>query len=162
MKKKMLAIAMAVAMMASLSSLAFAANTESGATTIKVDVPKAYTVTIPATGNASTTAESELTFSAKDVILAEGDTLQIKVTESQLSASDGKSHTVTAGFKYGAAYASASALTNSVVATLTYDSDSHTATDTNKMFIDKVENASYAGTYTGTLNFTVALVEATT
>ena len=69
--KKLFAVILAVALMASMSVTAFAANTEGGSTEVSFNVDPTYTITIPATvelerkeDNGTVTYEKDYTIEA--------------------------------------------------------------------------------------------------
>ena len=135
----------------------------SGSTTVKFNIAPAYTVEIPATvtldkqEGENVTYEKDLPLKASNVRLEKGKELQVTIpigSTFQLSAGkatldytititvDNKQETVTAG---------------SVVATFETD----TADQTQKLHI-KAGNPDYAGDYSGTLTFAIAVADANT
>lgn len=134
-----------------------------GSTTVKFNIAPAYTVEIPATvtldkqEGETVTYEKDLTLKASNVRLEKGKELQVTIPTGstfQLSADkatldytititvDNKQETVTAG---------------SVVAAFETD----TADQTQKLHI-KAGNPDYAGNYSGTLTFAIAVADANT
>ena len=70
--KKLFAVILAVALMATMSTTAFAANTTGGSTEVSFNVDPTYTVTIPATvelqkveDNGTVTYENDYTLTAQ-------------------------------------------------------------------------------------------------
>lgn len=135
-----------------------------GSTTVKFNIAPAYTVEIPATvtldkqeGEDGVTYEKDLPLKASNVRLEKGKELQVTIPTGstfQLSAGkatldytititvDNKQETVTAG---------------SVVANFETD----TADQTQKLHI-KAGNPDFAGNYSGTLTFAIAVADANT
>ena len=150
--KKLFSILLAVALMATMSVTAFAANTTGGSTTITIDIAPTYTVTIPADVNVAFNA-TETAFGT------------IEVTASQIHpnkcikvalASDGKlenSIDATKVIPYaikdseGTAFTSATYLTEGDKTELSIHI---TANDW---------NAAYAGEYSDTVTFTVSYAD---
>ncbi len=170
MKKKIFAIAMAVAMMASLSSMAFAVevdqdnNTGTKAVTVSLTETSTYTVTIPAdvTYSKTTPETNKLVFSANNVLLEKGK--QLKVTADSAIDNTGKlslalsggdaADKITLDVKKGDV-----AITDSIIATFISGA---TASDDVTVTLSSPSAAPYAGTYTGTINFTISVEPTTT
>lgn len=163
MKKKMLAVVMAAAMMASLGSLAFAADTEvkpgagqTGDTNVSYKVDSTYTVKIPSDMAYSESATS-FTLTASGVKLEEGQTL--KVTSDQL-----KNGTLTLknGSKATGVNFTVKAGTDAIDADgLIKSFTSQAADQTVTLNLTPPASVDYAGTYSATVTFTVAVVDPT-
>ena len=146
--KKLFALILAVVMIATMSTTAFAANTTGGSTTITIDIAPTYTVTIPADVNVAFNA-TKTAFGAIEVEAAQIHPNKcIKVA----LASDGKlenSIDATKVIPYaikdstGAAFTSATYLTEGDKTELSIHI---TANDW---------NAAYAGDYSDTVTFTI-------
>ena len=163
MRKKIFAIAMAVAMMASLSSMAFAddvTDTIPKNTTVAYTVAPGYTVSIPASVTCTDGSTlTGLTFTASKNIIESTQTLKVIISGLETGADAGKislvngSDTVKIPVKLGTdacendttvvASFAAGTTDNSVSKSLTLDSTGVTF--------------KYAGTYSGTLTFTLSL-----
>lgn len=158
MKKKIVAIAMAAAMMASLSSLAFAAEntlngtTQTGTTDISYAFTPAYSVSIPATLEVSDTdADAALAISASGLFLEANKEIQISisdVTDGSLILNNG-SNTFSVKLKVDGAE-----LTSGKVATFTENK-------TANLTLSYTAKPQYAGTYSKNVSFTLLYTDTT-
>ena len=152
--KKLFALLLAITMMATLSVTAFAADydtTGDKGMTITYSVEPGYTVTIPPTvtiGTSGTSAE----ISAADVVVEKGQYVSVTLAENNdftVKTAEGAelAYTVTANGENIAAG-------GEILAVNPKDGKSGTATIT----FDIDESAiQYAGTYTGTITFIIAV-----
>lgn len=157
--KKLLAITLALVMVLSLSVTAFAAditqdsNPKTGNTTVTYTVDPSYTVTIPATVTLGQYAEVVI---AKPRV-AKGYEVVVRLTKT---SSDNNSFTLTTQEGASLDYRIESGLNNiiyvgSVVARCgNYGETNHTQL---KFEAPELAYVNYAGTYTGTVTFTVSV-----
>ena len=105
--KKLFAVVMAIALMASLSVTAFAANTTGGEADITTSIAPTYTVTIPATvelnkveDNGTVTYENDYTLTAQaGVRLKKGEYIEVTVaSDFEMNTAEGATlaYTITA------------------------------------------------------------------
>ena len=106
--KKLFAVILAVALMATMSVTAFAANTTGGSTQVKFNVDPTYTVTIPATvelnkveDNGVVTYENDYTLTAQaGVRLKKGEYIEVTVaSDFEMATTEGATlaYAITAG-----------------------------------------------------------------
>lgn len=165
--KKFASFVLALAMAAVCAAPAMADNqitqstSQSSDTTVTFTITPAYMVTIPGTvtlvennNNTPVTYESDLTLTASSVRLNQGKKLQVAIADGnsfQLSAGNAKlPYTITVNNN------STNVGAGSVVANFT----SQTANQSATLHI-QANDPQYAGEYTGTLKFTIAVVDAT-
>ena len=152
--KKLFALILAVALMATMSTTAFAANTTGGSTEVSFNVDPTYTVTIPATvelnkveDNGTVTYENDYTLTAEAGLrLKKGEYIEIAVlSDFEMTTTEGATlaYTIT---KDG------NALDNDVVATFTTDKAEQSST-----IHIAAGDPDYAGEYKDTVTFTVAV-----
>jgi hypothetical protein len=152
--KKLFTILLAVAMLATLSVTAFAANTEGGSTEVSFNVDPTYTVTIPATvelnkveDNGTVTYENDYTLTAQaGVRLKKGEYIEVTVaTDNEMETPEGATlaYTITKDD---------AALENNVVATFTTDKAAQTST-----IHIAAGDPDYAGDYSDTVTFTISV-----
>lgn len=130
------------------------ANSDTGETTVKFEIKPAYTVTIPQTvtldktgEGAAVTYEKDLELTASNVRLEKGKELHITISNAndyKLTAGGAELYYTIDGGK---------PLPTDVVATFTTPTTEKTVT----LHI-KAGNPTYAGNYSGTLQFTIAVV----
>ena len=165
--KKHAAFVLAMAMAAVCAAPAMAeGNTQitpdttskSGDTTVTFTIDPAYTVTIPGTvtldknEGEAVTYEKDLTLTASNVRLEKGKELHITISEAndyKLTAAGGAELAYTIDDKTPG--------TTDVVATF----ETKAADQTQKLHI-KAADPTYAGNYSGTLTFAIAVADATT
>ena len=151
--KKLFALILAVVMIATMSTTAFAANTTGGETEVSFNVDPTYTVTIPATvelkkveDNGTVTYENDYTLTAQaGVRLKKGEYIEVTVASDFTMATDEGAtlaYTITAE---GAAVA-----TGGVVAEFDTDKAEQTAT-----IHIAANDPDYAGEYKDTVTFTL-------
>ena len=153
--KKLFALILAVAMLATMSTTAFAANTTGGSTEVSFNVDPTYTVTIPATvelekkeDNGTVTYENDYTLTAQaGVRLKKGEYIEVTVaSDFEMTTTEGATlaYAITAG---GNAVGN-----DGVVATFGTDKNAQSTT------IHLAANdPDYAGEYKDTVTFTVAV-----
>ena len=164
--KKLASFVLALAMAAVCAAPAMAAGNQitestsnSCGTTVTFTIDPAYTVTIPSEvtldkkqAGETVTYEKDLKLTASNVRLNQGKKLQVTIADGsvlQLSAGSATlNYTITVG--------STEVSANSVVATFTTQAADQTAT----LHI-KANDPPFAGDYSGTLKFTIAVVNAT-
>ena len=149
--KKLFALILTVAMLATMSVTAFAANTTGGSMEVTYSVAPAYTVTIPETVTIGADGTSA-TVSAADVVVNKGQYVSVTLAADNnftVKTTEGAelTYTVTANGETVAAG-------GEILAVNPADSATGTATIT----FDIDESAiQYAGTYTGSATFTIAV-----
>ena len=154
--KKLFALILTVAMLATMSVTAFAANTTGGETELSFNVDPTYTITIPATvelaketaGDGTVTYENDYTIGANaGVRLKKNEYIEVTVTSDFTMETDEGAvlaYSITAG---GNAVAN-----NGVVAEFDTDKAEQTAT-----IHIAANDPDYAGEYKDTVTFTVAV-----
>ena len=151
--KKLFALILAVVMIATMSTTAFAANTTSGSTEVSFNVDPTYTVTIPATvelqkveDNGTVTYENDYTLTAQaGVRLKKGEYIEVTVaSDFEMTTTEGATlaYAITAG--------GASVANNGVVAEFATDKAEQTAT-----IHIAANDPDYAGEYKDTVTFTL-------
>ena len=152
--KKLFALILAVALMATMSTTAFAANTTGGSTEVSFNVDPTYTVTIPATvelnkveDNGTVTYENDYTLTAQaGVRLKKGEYIEVTIVSDYLMETPQGAtlaYTITKG---------GAALVDEVVATFTTDKAEQSST-----IHIAAGDPDYAGEYKDTVTFTVAV-----
>ena len=152
--KKLFALILAVALMATMSTTAFAANTTGGSTEVSFNVDPTYTVTIPATvelnkveDNGTVTYENDYTLTAQaGVRLKKGEYIEVTIASNYvMETPQGATlaYTITKG---------GAALVDDVVATFTTDKAEQSST-----IHIAAGDPDYAGEYKDTVTFTVAV-----
>ena len=158
--KKLFALILAVCLLASMSTTAFAAeigtetNASQGSTEVSFNVDPTYTVTIPAAvelekkeDNGVVTYENDYTLTAQaGVRLKKGEYIEVTVTsdyEMTTAENATLAYTITKG---------GAALVDEVVATFTTDK----AVQTSQIHIAAAD-PDYAGEYKDTVTFTIAV-----
>ena len=152
--KKLFAVILAVALMASISVTVFAANTTGGSTEVSFNVDPTYTVTIPATvelnkveDNGTVTYENDYTLTAQaGVRLKKGEYIEVTIASNYvMETPQGATlaYTITKG---------GAALVDEVVATFTTDKAEQSST-----IHIAAGDPDYAGEYKDTVTFTVAV-----
>ena len=149
--KKLFALILTVCLLATMSVTAFAANTTGGSMEVTYSVAPAYTVTIPETVTIGADG-TEMTVSAEDVVVEKG--LYVSVTLAAdnnftVKTAEGAelTYTVTKGGQSVAAGGEILAVD---------PADGKTGTANITFDIDEAA-IQYAGTYTGTATFTIAV-----
>lgn len=156
--KKLLALILAIALMASLPLTAFATNTEGGQLEVSFEVNPSYIVTIPSTVELAkkttdgvTTYENDYTITTEPgVRLHKGDTIVVTVSSDYvMDAQQGATlpYTITKG---------GAALENNVVATFS----TNTAAQSSMIHITATD-PTYAGNYSDTVTFTISVKKPT-
>ena len=151
--KKLFAILLAVALMATMSVTAFAANTTGGSTEVTFNVDPTYTVTIPATvelnkveDNGVVTYENDYTLTAQaGVRLKKGEYIEVTVaSDFEMTTTEGATldYAITAG--------GASVAGGGVVAEFATDKAEQTAT-----IHIAANDPDFAGEYKDTVTFTL-------
>ena len=153
--RKLFAILMAVALMASLSVTAFAANTTGGSTQVSFNVDPTYTVTIPATVELQkvetegvVTYENDYTLTAEaGVRLKKNEYIEVTVaSDFEMTTTEGATldYTITAE--------NAAVANNGVVAEFATDKAEQTAT-----IHIAANDPDFAGEYKDTVTFTLTV-----
>ena len=154
--KKLFALILAVVMIATMSTTAFAANTTGGSTEVSFNVDPTYTVTIPATvelaketaGDGTVTYENDYTLTAQaGVRLKKGEYIEVTVaSDFEMITEQGATldYTITAE--------NAAVANNGVVATFGTDKNAQSTT-----IHIAANDPDYAGEYKDTVTFTVAV-----
>ena len=153
--KKLLALILTVAMLATMSTTAFAANTTDGSTEVSFNVDPTYTVTIPATvelqkveDNGTVTYENDYTIGANaGVRLKKNEYIEVTVaSDFEMTTTEGATlaYTITAE--------DAAVANNGVVATFGTDKNAQSTT-----IHIAANDPDYAGEYKDTVTFTVAV-----
>ena len=156
--KKIFALILAIALMASMSVTAFAANTEGGSTEVSFNVDPTYTVIIPATvelnkvgADDAVTYENDYTITAQaGVRLKKGETIVVTVSSDyEMTTTEGATlaYTIT---KDNAA------LVDSIVAVFGTDKTEQSST-----IHIAAGDPEYAGEYKDTVTFTISVVAPT-
>ena len=154
--KKLFALILTVAMLATMSVTAFAANTTGGSMEVTYSVAPAYTVTIPETVTIGADGTSA-TVSAADVVVEKGQYVSVTLAADNnftVKTAEGAelTYTVTANGETVAAG-------GEILAVNPKDGKTGTATITFDIDETKIQ---YAGTYTGTATFTIAVKDVPT
>ena len=153
--KKLFAVILTVAMLATMSVTAFAANRPVGETEVSFKVDPTYIVTIPATvtlnkveDNGTVTYENDYTLTAQaGVRLKKGEYIEVTVASNfEMTTQEG------ATLAYGITAAGNSVDNNGVVAEFDTDKLEQTAT-----IHIAAADPDYAGEYKDTVTFTVAV-----
>ena len=153
--KKLFALILAVVMIATMSTTAFAANTTGGSTEVSFNVDPTYTVTIPATvelnkveDNGTVTYENDYTIGANaGVRLKKNEYIEVTVaSDFEMTTTEGApiAYTITAE--------DAAVANNGVVATFGTDKNAQSTT-----IHIAANDPDYAGEYKDTVTFTVAV-----
>ena len=153
--KKLFALILTVCLLASMSTTAFADNTEGGSTELSFNVDPTYTVTIPATvelerqeDNGTVTYENDYTLTAEaGVRLKKGEYIEVTVaSDFKMTTTEGATldYTITAE--------NAAVANNGVVAEFATDKAEQTAT-----IHIAANDPDFAGEYKDTVTFTVAV-----
>ena len=152
--KKLFALILAIALMATMSITAFAANTTGGSTEVSFNVAPTYTVTIPATVTLEKkdvqgviTYENDYTLTAEAGLrLKKGEYIEVTVaTDNEMTTAEGAT----------LAYAitkDGNALENDVVATFTTDKAEQSST-----IHIAAGDPDFAGDYKDTVTFTLTV-----
>ena len=151
--KKLISILLTMALILSMSVTVFAdevnqdSDTQNGTTTITYSVEPTYTVTIPASVSLGETA----TISVENVVVAKGQQVEVAVSDDTV-------FTVATDEGAELAYTVKNGETEVAAGDIVLKVDPDTADNgsTTLTFI-KPENVQYAGTYKGTVTFTVAV-----
>ena len=164
--KKLASFVLALAMAAVCAAPAMAAGnqiTESTSnscdTKVTFTIAPAYTVTIPSEvtlekkEGQTVTYEKDLTLTASNVRLNQGKKLQVTIADGSILTLESAEH---AKLNYTITVGSTEVSANSVVATFATQAADQTAT----LHI-KANDPPFAGDYSGTLKFTIAVVNAT-
>ena len=153
--KKLFALILAVALMATMSVTAFAANTEGGSTEVSFNVDPTYTVTIPAAvelekkeDNGVVTYENDYTLTAQaGVRLKKGEYIEVTVASAfEMTTTEG------ATLEYTITAENAAVANNGVVAEFATDKAEQTAT-----IHIAANDPDFAGEYKDTVTFTLTV-----
>ena len=153
--KKLFALILAVALMATMSVTAFAANTTGGSTEVTFNVDPTYTVTIPATvelnkveDNGVVTYENDYTLTASaGVRLKKGEYIEVTVaSDFEMTTTEG------ATLEYTITAENAAVANNGVVAEFATDKAEQTAT-----IHIAANDPDFAGDYSDTVTFTLTV-----
>ena len=153
--KKLFALILTVALLATMSVTAFAANTTGGSTEVSFNVDPTYTVTIPATvelqkveDNGTVTYENDYTIEASaGVRLKKGEYIEVTVaSDFEMTTTEGATlaYTITAE--------DAAVATGGVVATFGTDKNAQSTT-----IHIAANDPDYAGEYKDTVTFTLTV-----
>ena len=151
--KKLFSFILTVALMATMSVTAFAANTTGGSTEVKFNVDPTYTVTIPATvelnkvaDNGAVTYENDYTLTAQaGVRLKKGEYIEVTVaSDFEMTTQEG------ATLAYAITADGNAVANNDVVAEFDTDKLEQTAT-----IHIAANDPDYAGEYKDTVTFTL-------
>ena len=153
--KKLFALILTVAMLATMSVTAFAANTEGGSTELSFNVDPTYTVTIPATvelqkveDNGTVTYENDYTLTAQaGVRLKKGEYIEVTVaSDFEMTTTEGATlaYTITAE--------DAAVATGGVVAEFETDKNAQSTT-----IHIAANDPDFAGEYKDTVTFTLTV-----
>ena len=153
--KKLFALILTVAMLATMSTTAFAANTTGGSTEVSFNVDPTYTVTIPATvelnkveDNGTVTYENDYTLTAQAGLrLKRGEYIEVTVaSDFEMTTTEGATldYTITAE--------NAAVANNGVVAEFATDKAEQTAT-----IHIAANDPDFAGEYKDTVTFTLTV-----
>ena len=149
--RKLVAVIMVVALMVTMSATAFAANTTGGSTRVSFSVEPTYTVTIPTDVTIGTEA-TETTVSAENVVVNKGKYVSVTLSDDNdftVATAEGAVLTYTVS-KDGENVAAG----GEILAVNPKDGKTGAAEIT---FAIDESAIQYAGTYTGTATFTVAV-----
>ena len=153
--KKLFAVILAVVMIATMSTTAFAANTTGGSTEVSFNVDPTYTVTIPATvelerqeDNGTVTYENDYTIEAvAGVRLKKNEYIEVTVaSDFTMETAEG------ATLAYGITAGGNAVANNGVVAEFETDKNEQSTT-----IHIAANDPDYAGEYEDTVTFTVAV-----
>ena len=153
--KKLFALILAVALMATMSTTAFAANTTGGSTEVSFNVDPTYTITIPATvelerqeDNGTVTYENDYTIGANaGVRLKKNEYIEVTVaSDFEMTTTEG------ATLAYGITAGGNAVANNGVVATFGPDKNAQSTT-----IHIAANDPDYAGEYNDSVTFTVAV-----
>ena len=153
--KKLFALILTVAMLATMSVTAFAANAEGGSTELSFNIDPTYTVTIPATvelerqeDNGTVTYENDYTLTAQaGVRLKKGEYIEVTVaSDFEMTTTEGATldYTITAE--------NAAVANNGVVAEFATNKAEQTAT-----IHIAANDPDFAGEYKDTVTFTLTV-----
>ena len=145
--KKLFALILTVCLLASMSVTAFAANTEGGSAKISFNVDPTYTVTIPATVALGETA----TIKAENVVVPKGKQVEVALTDA-----NGFTVATPQGAELGYTVKNGETTVNEGDTVLTVNPDNGKTGQTTLKFVAP-ETAQFAGDYTGTVTFTIAV-----
>ena len=153
--KKLFALILAVVMIATMSTTAFAANTTGGSTEVSFNVDPTYTVTIPATveldkvdTDGVVTYEKDYTLTAQaGVRLKKGEYIEVTVaSDFEMTTTEG------ATLEYTITAENAAVANNGVVAEFATDKAEQTAT-----IHIAANDPDFAGEYKDTVTFTLTV-----
>ena len=167
--KKLLTIMLALVMVLSLPVTALAADItqdsdpKTGNTTVTFNVDPTYTVTIPATvelekktaADETVTYEKDLTVSAENVRLLEGKQIQVTLTSDFTLTNDTQNGGAATNLSYTVTVGDSATpiVTDGVVATF-----GTSTTEQTSVLHFAAANPTYAGDYSDTVTFTIAVV----
>jgi hypothetical protein len=174
MKKKVITMALALTLALSMTGTAFAADdyniayprTSSDSTTeVKYEVSQNYTVTLP--GDVAISTEGvDKTVSASSVLIANGKTLNVKVSSSQYDSSAATYKLCYEGSNvpYTIKKGNAAIVNNATVLSVASGAEGLTGSETLTFATtdENIQKATKAGNHTDTLTFTVSVTDKTT
>lgn len=172
--RKLVAAAMALAMTAALAPVnAFATEikqgdaSQTGALVAKLTVQPSYTVTIPGDVTLSTTADKTAEFKAENVMLENGQKIQVKLAEaSHTEAGSTTFHAMTSGSSpstatYTISKDNAPVAVGGVVAEFT-NTSAENLMQTQTITFSKASGNFYAGEHSETLTFSISVTDVET
>lgn len=157
--KKIISLALAVMMIATMSVTAFAATIENGTGTVEVTygVSESYTVTIPADITLTANQESDMEISASDVVIPYGNELTVSISSTNYT--DSKWYLVEAAntankLEYSVKNGENAVASGDTILTVAAGTaENQTVNLTTKL----VGTATHSGTYKDTLTFSVSV-----
>ena len=158
MKKLISVVVLALVIVLTMSVSVFAADTEinngtvnkNGNTNVTYTVAPTYTVTIPESVILGSTA----TVSAENVVLAKGNQVVVKLTDTSEDDNAFKVKCEDEALTYTVKNGDTTVNINDTVLTV---NPASSATGSTTLSFSEPENVKYAGTYTGTVTFTVSV-----
>lgn len=155
--KKIISLALAVMMIATMSTTAFAATIENGTGTVEViyGVSEKYTVTIPADITLTANHESDIEISASDVVIPYGNELTVSISSTNYT--DSKWYLVDSAsasnkLEYSIKNGENDVTSGSTILTVAAGTTEKQEVTLKAKLVDK---ATYSGTYKDTLTFSV-------
>lgn len=148
--KKLFALILTVAMLATMSVTAFAANTTGGSMEVTYSVEPGYTVTIPETVTIGANGTSA-TVSAEDVVVNKGQYVSVTLaSDNNFTVTSGEGTTLT----YTVTKDGQPVAAGDEILAVNPASADNGSTEITFAINDEIQ---YAGTYTGSATFTIAV-----